>query len=466
MKLFAKLYKRKEEIVIYLLIALFFIASSLVSVLRYYQFQSFYFDFGIFDRALWLAAHFKTPVVFHPNFHGAEKIIFADHFNPSMFLLAPLYWITDKREIFLIAQSLIVALSGFIAYQFSKFFVKNTWVRVGLLCCYFLFVGLQNAMISDIHDATLATLPLMIAFWTIEKKKWVLYFAMLFIILGLKESFAGLVIGVGLYVAWKRQFKQALATIIVSLTWFYLVTNFVIPYFSGAPYFYSSGANADFAISSVFSPLIKIKTMFFSFLSFGFLPLFYPPLWPAIFENFFERFATLSDTRWGLGLHYSATLSPLFFVASVKVVAYLQKRKVPSLVFTVLGIILFCITLFLHRFILHGPLGLSYNPDFYHAAAKTKYLDNFIQHIPHKGLIMTQQDIAVRLTHENVTLLDTNFTVTKPDVIVLNLTPGLDPNVYFPAGLSVATKIKDRLLQDEHYHVIKYGDQLYLFVRK
>src|SRR5690348_16557055 len=156
MKLFAELYKRKEEIIIYFLIALFFIASSLVSVLRYYQFQSFYFDFGIFDRALWLAAHFKTPIVFHPNFHGVEKIIFADHFNPSMFLLAPLYWITDKREVFLIAQAFIVSVSGLVAYFFSKKFIRNSLIRIGLLFCYFLFVGLQNAMISDIHDATLA----------------------------------------------------------------------------------------------------------------------------------------------------------------------------------------------------------------------------------------------------------------------------------------------------------------------
>ena len=466
MKIFQTISKRKESCIVYGFLILFFIASATVSLLRYYQFQSFYFDFGIVDRALWLVAHFKAPVVFHPNFHGVEKVIFADHFNPSMFLLAPLYWITNKREIFFVVQALVVTLSGFVAYQFSKRCIKNSFVRVGLLCCYLLFVGLQNAMISDIHDATFATLPVMLMFWAIEKKKWKTYFIMMFIILGLKETFAGLVIGIGLYAAWKRQFTVAISTILISCMWLFVAIQFVIPYFSGQPYFYSSGANANFSIIALLTPFEKIKTLFFSFLSFGFLPLFYPPLWPAIFENFFERFVTLSNTRWGLGLHYSATLSPLFFVSSVNVIAFLQRKKVPNAFLTSVGIALICIAVILHRFILHGPLGLFYNPAFYASASKVQYIDNFIADIPKNGLIMTQQDIAVRLTHYNVTLLDTNFPVTEPHVIALNVTPGLDPNVYFPKSQFAAIAMKNSLLKDPHYVLKKYGNELYVFIRK
>ena len=466
MKTHQKLINRKEEIFIYMLIALFFIASATVSVLRYYQFQSFYFDFGIFDRALWLVAHFKAPIVFHPNFHGVEKVIFADHFNPSMLLLAPLYWVTDKREVFLVIQALIVSFSAFFAYQFSKFFVKNSYIRIGLLLCYLLFVGLQNALISDIHDATLATLPLVIMFWAVEKKKWIFYFIMMFIILGLKESFAGLMVGVGLYTMWRRNIKEGIATIVVSFAWIYLAIYFIIPYFSGQEYFYSSGSNANFSIATLFTPSIKIKTLFFSFLSFGFLPIFYPPLWPAIFENFFERFVTLSDTRWSLGLHYSATLSPLFFVSSVRLISFLQTKKLPKFLFTILGIFLICLSIFLHRFVFHGPLGLFYNSYFYSSTNNSRYINNLVSKIPTNGLIMTQNDIAVRLTHYNVTLLDSNFTTTKPSAIAINLTPGQNPNVYFPSTYVFAKKMVVYLLKDPRYKLEKYGDQLYLFVKK
>lgn len=461
MQLFKHIFT--EKTLAYTLLCIFFVAASVVSVIRYYQFQTFYFDFGFFDRALWLAAHFQTPLVYHPNFHGVEKIIFADHFNPSMFLLAPLYWINQKQEIFLIAQSLMVTLSGLIAYKLSLTFVKNGWTRIGLLTCYLLFVGLQNALISDIHDATLATLPLMLAFWGIQKKKWWLYFVMGLIILGFKETFAGLMIGIGLYLLWLKNYKQGIMTILFSLVYVYVVIHFIIPYFSGEQYFYAS--SADMSLAYLFTPFIKIKTFFFSFASFGFLPLFYPPLLPAILENFFERFSSLSDTRWGLGLHYSATLSPLFFMSCLHVVRFLEKR-LGKKALSLLGIILVCLTFFLHRFILHGPLGLFYNKAFYAATSQTSYLDNFISHIPTKGLIMMQNDIAVRLTHYHVTLLDTNFVVTKPNAIAINLTPGQNPNVYFPASPEIAEKIKDRLLQDGHYRLVKYGDGLYLFLRK
>jgi len=437
-----------------------------VSIERYYQFQNFYFDFGIFDRALWLVAHFKSPIVFHPNFHGEEKIIFADHFNPGMFLIAPLYWLTSKREIFLLAQSLIVTISAVLAYWLSKSFVRNVFIRIGLVSCYLLFIGLQNAIISDIHDATLATLPLMLVFWAIQKKKWIIYWTMLLVILGLKESFAGLVIGIGLYVLWVKYIRVSLATIIMGFTWFFLVTHFVIPYFSHEPYFYSSNANVSMSFSTFFTPFLKIRTLFFSFLSFGFLPLFYPPLLPAIFENFFERFATLAPTRWDLGLHYSATLSPLFFMASVHVVRFLEKKYIPRQLLSLFGVVFLLLALILHRFILHGPLGLFYNPAFYQASSQTKYLDEFIAHIPTRGLIMTQNDIAVRLTHYHVTLLDTNFITVKPNAIAINLTPGQNPNVYFPASPEIVFKMKNKLLQDPNYSVKKYGDELYLFIRK
>jgi len=460
-----KILRNKEKIIVCSFILVYFTTASIVSVIRYWQFQNFYFDFGIFDRALWFAAHFMPPIVFHPNFHGVQKIIFADHFNPSMFLLTPLYFVTNKREIFLIFQALVVSLSALVGYKLSKMFIKNSFSRIGLIFCYLLFVGTQNALISDIHDSTLATLPLMISFWAIYKNKWKIFFVSVILILGFKESFAGLIIGLGIYLIWIKHFRQGLITILLSILWFYLSTNFVIPYFSHNDYFYSSSSNAIFTIKNIFTPFVKIKTLFYSFLSFGFLPILYPPLYPAIFENFFERFVTLSDTRWGLGLHYSATLAPLFFVSCLHILRFLQK-KLPSKVISLFGVSLIFLAIFLHRFFLHGPLGLIYNPAFYKSTSQTKYLDDFVSMIPKKGLIMTQNDISVRLTHYNVTLLDKNYKNIKPNIIALNLTPGQNPNVYFPLSLEDALKMKDELLIDNKYKMTKLGDYLFLFSKK
>ncbi|MES1224375.1 MAG: hypothetical protein ABUT20_53260, partial [Bacteroidota bacterium] len=63
-------------------------------------------------------------------------------------------------------------------------------------------------------------------------------------------------------------------------------------------------------------------------------------------------------------------------------------------------------------------------------------------------------------------LLDTNFLAKNPDVIALNLTPGQNPNVYFPGSLEMATNMKNTLLTNTRYSLKKYGEELYIFSRK
>lgn len=108
----------KSHLPAFALTFLFVLAGSLVSLNRYWQYEVFYYDFGIFDRAIWLVAHFNPPIVDHLVASG--KWIFADHFYPSVFLLSPLYWFTDRQEILLIVQSLIVGLSGLVIYFIGK----------------------------------------------------------------------------------------------------------------------------------------------------------------------------------------------------------------------------------------------------------------------------------------------------------------------------------------------------------
>src|SRR3989344_3357598 len=90
----------------YLCTLLFMIAGVFVSLNRYWQYNVFYYDFGIFDSAIWSVSRFKPPIIDHLAVGG--KWIFADHFNPSIFLLSPLYWLTDRQEMILVVQAAVV----------------------------------------------------------------------------------------------------------------------------------------------------------------------------------------------------------------------------------------------------------------------------------------------------------------------------------------------------------------------
>ena len=109
------------------------------------------------------------------------------------------------------------------------------------MICYFLFVGLQNAVITDFHEITIATLPFMLTYLAIISKKVKWYFLFLLITLGFKESnfLLGLGVGVSLYLLDKSLLKIAVLTCIISLFLGFMAINYIIPFFSGGIYQYS-----------------------------------------------------------------------------------------------------------------------------------------------------------------------------------------------------------------------------------
>ena len=162
---------RLTAFIILLGIIVYIVAAASVSLNRYWQFNAFWYDLGLYDTAIYKVAHFKAPII--EQFAPPDgEIIFADHFNPSLFIFSPIYWFTDKTEAILIAQAVTVGLSAWIAYFIAKKFIKQKITILALVISYLGFVGLQNALYTDFHDTTVATLSLMLTFWAIFSKKW------------------------------------------------------------------------------------------------------------------------------------------------------------------------------------------------------------------------------------------------------------------------------------------------------
>lgn len=457
----------KKHIPIIIIFFVYTLLAILVSLNRYWQYSAFYYDLGIFDQAIWRVSRFLPPVIDHHIVGG--KIIFADHFNPSIFLFSPLFWFTDKTEILLIFQVLWVVISAAVMYLIAlKILPKQKIIAISLTIAYLGYVGLQNALITDFHDATVAVLPLSLIFWSIINNKIKLYWLFLIILLGFKESMAGLTFGIGIYLIFKKNPARlkGILTILFSLFWAYLTTKILIPYFSQGKYYYEAvyPNSLPALIDGMFSPTIKIKTMFYSFASFGFLPLLYLPLWPAIFENFFERFVLInSAARWDLGLHYNAPLSPLMFMASLLVLKKINSWS--SKAANLISILIIVIILIFHRFTLHGPLALAYNPAFYQTTKENAFLNEFIKEIPKNGLLMTQQNLATRFTHNCVILFKNNYQNYQPDYIAMDLRDGQNPTNFFPLRDTEVKLLFEDLKRDSDYRLKKETDTSFIFTR-
>lgn len=457
----------KSYYLVWIFILLYTVAAILVSVNRYWQYQTFYFDFGIYDSAIWKVSRFQIPTVDHVDIGNKNIVIFGDHFSPSVFILSPLYWLTDRREIIFVAQVLAVVAASLIGFIISSRYLKNKLATLALVIAFLGYVGTQNALISDFHEATIAVLPLMLIFWAIFSKRWKLYFLFLIIFLGFKESFAGIGVAIGLYLVVKDRsnLKIALMTAVISLLWGIVTTKYIIPYFSSiylyTPRYLPSSLN-ELVLRFIF-PDLHWKTIFYTYLTFGFLPIFDLAILPAVFENFFERFV-LSQRGADLGMHYNAPLVPFMFIGALYAFKLMEKRFDKKII-SAYATLIICMAFFLHRFVLHGPLGLSYNKVFYEQNDRTKYVDEFVANFPKSGLIMTQNDLAVRLTHQNVKLLRRNYREFNPDYIILNLTPGQNPNSFFPLSYKEVESLKDDLMIDPRYNLRKFTDYLYLFYK-
>lgn len=448
--------------IIYVFIGIYTLAAILVSLHRFWQFEVFYYDFGIFDAAIWNASRLLPPVIDH--FVVPGKIIFADHLSPSIFLLTPIYWVTNRPEALLIAQALAVGLSGVTLYRLAEYILKHQLAAGAVTTAYLLFIGTQNALIADIHEVTFMALPLALTFYAIVTKRQRLFWLMFVITLGFKESSALLGVGLAIYIylynkSWR---KIALLTALISVVWGYTATQLIIPHFYGEKYFYTPTLekNPLLLLWSLVDDPVKRKTLFVSFSSFGFLPLLYPPAWPLILQDLATRFMQKDFTlRWGLGLHYNIQMAVILAFSSVMALATIHKKFKHARFLPVISIGLILLTLYLHRFALRAPLGLSYNPAFYRNTENFAFLNDLITRVPKGATVMTMNNIAPHMIHTHkVYLLRDVYEDFMPEYFVLDLREGQNYNNFFGADIEV---IKLMLPTDTRYSVFyQNGEQI------
>lgn len=468
-RIWTLLIKRKLGylgLISYSLCILFTIAGIVISVNRFWQYEVFYYDFGIFDQAIWNVSRFKPPIIEHLIVGG--KWIFADHFSPSVFLLSPFYWLTTRSEMLLVVQTIAVGLSGVILYKIGIHILKNKLLSLGVLVCYIFFLGLQNAVVADFHELTVMTLPLMLTFWAIVRWKIWHYFLFLIITLGFKESTFLLGIGIGILIFFLRRewFKVSLITIAVSIIWGYLSIKMIIPAFSNGFYIYAPSLSTniyDNILALVDHPL-KQRTLFYSLLSFSFLPFLAPEFWFLLLQDYTVRFiGSPCCARWDMGLHYNAQSAVILAVSAMFALRRLQGGKIISKFLPLLAVLIIGNALFLYRFTLHGPFALAYNPAFYSHTRDFAFLNNLIKRIPNDASVMTHNNLAPRFTHQKVLLLRRDYENYRPEYIVLDVRPGQNPNNFF--GTEGVADILKLLQNDSKYELTYKTKDQFIFHR-
>jgi len=449
----------------------YYLLISLVSINRWRQYEVYYYDHGIFDHALWKAAHFQLPLIDH--LESKPLLQLGDHFTPGMYILSSAYWTTSSYEAIFWIQNLFVIGSAWILSRISWRNTQNRFFTAAVIFSYTWFIGMQNAIIAGFHTELPGLLFLSLVLDALDRKMWRWFGIWLFCLLLMKESFVAIAAGLGVYLFFQKRYRLGFITIVGSTVYYMLVTRYLMPILAGRAYEYTNQISfSPSLITDFFIPSIKIKTVTVSLLTYGLLPLLTPSYLPVIFQDWYIRFVLQAGAaRQDLGMHYNAMVGLLLAYGAVlggkKLIHNFQLPIFKQTVLLCLSIILFGTNIYFHQIKFHGPLGLGYNPAFYRHSDNFEFLNKLIEAVPEKGLVMTQNNLAVKMTHKHqLMLLRSGYWEYMPDYLVLDIRDGQNPNNYWPLPTFEWKELYSRLSLDPNYSMEAIGEEQVIFVKK
>lgn len=447
---------------IYFLIIFFTFIYAFAAIIRHNHFESFAFDLGIFDQAIWLYSRFKIP---YSTIKG--MIILGDHFTPSLAFLAPFYWIYSDVKTLLFLQALIIGLGALPIFLIAKKFLKNILLSLIISFSYLMYFGLQNALLFDFHEIVILTGLIPWLIYVAIEKKWLAYFLLLLIIIGLKEDAPIITASIGLFFMVKfREYRIGLITIIISVISFFLITKYLIPKINPAGFHYQPIIPVtpyDWWETFTYPP-VKIKTLIVSFLPFLFLPIFSLSGLIPIFVHFLEHFPGKELIgRWDIYLHYRAPLASFMAIGTIFGISSIfqrlknQRNKVTANLLLAGSIVM--MTLFTQYFF-HLPLNSLFKKAFYRKSPFMEDINSVIAKFPKNASLSTQNNIAPHVSHREKVFLFPQ--VKDTDYILLDLRENQPPNNFFPYEYHYSKINAFNLIKNKQYKIIEQKGEVYL----
>lgn len=419
---------------------------TFLSIRNHELYQTFAWDLGFFDQLIWKASRGELNFV---STIGNINLL-GDHFQPVLYLLAPLYWIWSDVRIILVAQTLLVTAAALPLYFLARKKLHNEFPSISISISYLLFSGTQFTITNEFHQSAFVPLLLSLGFYWMEvgKHNWGIP-AMLSLLL-IKEEMGLLVAAIGLMYIFQKQVKTVIMLTVGGLFGFYIIINSIIPAVSSQKSYIHYGygslgetpaevvksviSNPVAGYKSLIEPKIKLEQAGASIISFGGFPLLSPPALIPVFQNYAVRF--LDDRnihRWLNNNHYSAPLGPLLAYATILALWKVKSRKLPAVYLVVASITA--------AIILKLPVWSLFKSQLYFTPQWVKDIDSIVKLVPADASVSTINSVFPHLSQRNKIYLLPE--IYDAEYIVLDLEDG--PNKYSPLDYSQIILLSERL---------------------
>jgi uncharacterized membrane protein len=296
----------------------YFLSTCGVSMTRHWAIETRAFDLGIFSQALWNTLN--GNILFSSI--KDNICLLGDHFQPLQLLALPLYWTWPSPQSLLALQSLSMSMCIPLIYIYAKRITGQTNIAVVFAIAFFLFLPSRCVLHEDYHPEVMGEPLFILAFLFFQKNQIKALFLTLICILLAKENMAGIIFIAGMYVAiFEKKIRLGSALALIALVYFFVITHYVIPQISGAPYLYTGNFNNIFS-----NPLAIFKAIFSEdtisyigklFLPFGFLSFFHLPTLIFCLPILMQNLLSENDAMRSFNYHYTIGLAPFVIISAI-----------------------------------------------------------------------------------------------------------------------------------------------------
>jgi uncharacterized membrane protein len=386
----------------YLICFLFFVAYSILGIVRHNHYQSFGYDLGINDQTVWKYSRLKVPVNTIAPFSDRSKL--AEHVELIFAVIASTYWIFSSPITLIILQAAGICLSAILVYKLARKYNLHKLTSNILVVAYLMFYGVQFALWTDVHSSVFGASLVMAFIYFLDSRKYKLTLLFFLLSITAKESVGSAIFFISCVYFWYRREKVILTYLIGSAVYMLFIFYVFFPYIMHVKYLY---ANADGLFSNL-NPLSLVDTqekreaIIYSFASWGFISLLSPITLLPILSHFFKFFVVASDLQGAQGLfgQYRIGLAPLFAFATIWTLKRLNNRWQIIMGFWLL------LTTFSLQYILHLPLSYLTKQWFWSEPQAVKNINILIAGVSKDVPLVAQNNIIPHISER-----DTIFTL-------------------------------------------------------
>lgn len=446
-----------------------------VSSIRHVIFDTSAFDLGIYDQVVYLISQGQPPISSFLGFHHL-----GNHAAFSVYPLGLLYKIYPDVHWLFAVQAVALALGAWPTRSLALQAGLKPSQALAIAAVYLLYPVVSNVNLFDFHPEVMA-LPVLLGAILAARLNRVGWFTVAIIfVLGCKDVISLTVAAMGFWLlVFEKKRRCGAIALVLSITWFIVVTQIIIPSFSGTEpaavsrYGYLGHSVPEIAKNLLLKPGLILETINVRGSSRYLFQVFVPVIWGLLPQHLTPLIGALptltlnilsvNPEQRNIGVQYTLPVIPFLVVAVISTLASGQGWLRNSRLIILWSLLcFFALTNYKHFW-------TSYPTNLNTWQAKREALAL----IQPQGGVLTANRLAPHLTHRPLVKLVFSETPTADVVHASTVNMADIDYVLLDAAHSgwlmtkeYAANLAAQFKKNESFQLSYERDEIYLFIKK